>query len=80
MVNAKIITLINGKKRLLYQSHTYFVRYETKNETRWSCSHFPKCKASLYANNNQIVTKIIGEHCHGTKKLYVSATGHYVVY
>lgn len=81
-VLAKLITLLNGKKRLLYEGYTYYVRYESKhkNETHWACSQYPKCKANLYANIHHVVSKTIGEHCHGKKKMYVSASGLYVVY
>ncbi|XP_048477792.1 uncharacterized protein LOC125488668, partial [Plutella xylostella] len=58
---------ISGKIQAVYQGYTYYCNYRAIKSSRWSCTKYPKCKASLVIGMKMNIIKGKTFHNHELK-------------
>lgn len=75
---AKLITLISGKKLVMFEKHTYYNMGPLKNgRYKWICTE-GRCKAYLVIDANLTIEKRVNSHKHNEPRYMITIKGKYL--
>lgn len=76
---ATLITLANGKKRIMYKSYTYVNTGKIKGspDYRWMCTYL-QCRSHLIVSLDLDIRKVVEAHRHDPPKFTKTPKGTYI--